>query len=159
MALIGSVAAAELVEVNRFLRTVFEGRFFWYYLIAFLVVLGLLLSATTVTRKSGAESQKESLVKVLFLGVVFGFIGSLIALSLTPLLTQGHLSPTINAWKDPTRIAFVAFLGFGWFYGALAELTIFFIRRDRYRHIGIVMLICVAIRLVEMLPLARLFHR
>lgn len=159
LALIASAVAAELVEVNRFLRTVFEGKFFWYYLSAFLMVLGFLLSITNVTKQSGAESHRERLIRLLLVGMVFGFVGSLVALSATPLLTDGRLSPAINAWKDPTRIAFVAFLSFGWFYGALAELTIFFIRRGQYQRIGILILTCIAIRFVEMLPWVRLFQR
>jgi hypothetical protein len=150
VSLIVSVAAAELVEVNRFLRTVVQGRAFWYYLIALLMVLGLLLSTTL--KKKGAESQTESLIKLLPVGIVFGFLGSVIALSAIPLLRGSSLSPTISAWKEPLRLAFAAFLGLGWFYGALAGLTIYFIRRGRYWYIGILMLTCVVIRIVEMLP-------
>ncbi len=156
VALTVSLAAAELVEVNRFLRTVVQGRAFWYYLLVLLVVLGLLLGATL---KKGAESQTESLIKLLSVGLVFGFLGSVIAISATPLLVGGSLSPTINAWKDPLHLASAAFVGLGWFYGGLAELTIYFIDRGRYRHIGSLVLTCVAIRLVEMLPLARLIRR
>jgi hypothetical protein len=88
-------------------------------------------------------------------GIVFGFLGSVIAISATPLLVGGTLSPTISAWKDPLHLTAAAFLGLGWVYGALAELTIYFILRGRYRNIGILVLACVAIRLVEMLPLGR----
>jgi len=156
VSLMVSVAAAELVEANRFLRTV-QGRAFWYYLIALLTVLGLLLSTTL--KKKSAESQTESLIKLLPVGIVFGFLGSVIALSAIPLLRGSSPSPTISAWKEPLRLAFAAFLGLGWFYGALAELTIYFIRRDRYWYIGILMLTCVVIRIVEMLPLARFLQR
>ncbi len=159
IALIASAAAAELVEVNRFLRTVREGRSSWFYLGAFLVILGILLGTARGRKESSAELQKESLVKGLLLGIVFGFVASLIVLSATPLLTDGRLSPTINAWKEPARMAFVAFLCFGWFYGAVAELTIFFIRRSQYQRVGVLVLTSVAIRLIETLPLARLFHR
>jgi hypothetical protein len=156
IALTVSFAAAELVEVNRFLRTVLQGRAFWYYLLLLLVVLGLLLGATL---KTGAESQKEGLIKLLSVGIVFGFLGSVIAISATPLLVGGNLSPTISAWKDPLHLAAATFLGLGWVYGALAELTAYFIRRGRYRYIGILMLACAVIRLVEVLPLARFLRR
>jgi hypothetical protein len=156
VALIVSLAAAELVEVNRFLRTVVQGRAFWYYLVVLLVVLGVLLGATL---KKGGESQREGLIKLLSMGVVFGFLGSLIAISTTPLLAGGSLSPAISAWKDPLHLAAAAFLGLGWVYGALAELTVYLIHRGRYRYIGILMLVCVVIRLVGMLPLARLLQR
>jgi hypothetical protein len=156
VALIVSLAAAELVEVNRFLRTVVQGRAFWYYLLVLLVVLGLLLGGTV---KKGAESERESLIKLLSVGIVFGFLGSVIAISATPLLVGGSLSPTISAWKDPLHLAAAAFLGLGWVYGALAELTVYFIHRGRYWYIGILMLACAVIRLVEMLPLARFLQR
>jgi hypothetical protein len=155
-ALIVSLAAAELVEVNRFLRTVVQGRAFWYYLLVLLVVLGFLLGATL---RKGVESQRESLIKLLSVGIVFGFLGSIIAISATPLLVGASLSPTISAWKDPLHLAAAAFLGLGWVYGAVAALTVYFIHRGRYRYIGILMLACAVIRLVEMLPLARFFQR
>lgn len=151
-----SLAAAELVEVNRFLRSVVQGRAFWYYVLVLLVVLGLLLGATV---KRGAASQAESLIKLLPVGIVFGFLAGLIAISATPLLVHGSLSPSISAWRHPLYLGYAVFLGLGWFYGALAELAIFFIQRGRYRHIALLMLACAAIRLVEMLPLARLIHR
>jgi hypothetical protein len=72
-ALIVSLAAAELVEVNRFLRTEVQGRAFWYYLLVLLVVLGLLLGATL---KKGAESQTENLIKLLPVGIVLGFLAA-----------------------------------------------------------------------------------
>ena len=100
VSLMVSVAAAELVEVNRFLRTV-QGRAFWYYFIAVLMVLGLLLSTTL--KKKGAESQTERLIKLLAVGIVFGFLGSVIALSAIPLLRGSNPSPTISAWKEPLR--------------------------------------------------------
>jgi hypothetical protein len=156
VALTISLAAAELVEVNRFLRTVVQGRAFWYYLLVLLVVLGLFLGTTL---KKDAESQKEGLIKLLSMGIVFGFLGSVIAISATPLLVGGSLSPTVSAWKDPLHLAAAAFLGLGWVYGALAELTVYFIYRGRYRYIGITMLVCLVIRLVGMLPLARLIQR
>lgn len=56
VALAVSLAAAELVEVNQFLRTVVQGRAFWYYLLVLLAVLGLLLGATL---KKGAESNPK----------------------------------------------------------------------------------------------------
>lgn len=120
------------------------------------MVLGLLLGATL---KKSAESQTESFIKLLSIGSVFGFLGSVIAISATPLLVGSSLSPTISAWKDPLHLVSAAFVGLGWFYGAVAELTIYFIHRGRYRDIGILALACVAIRLVEMLPLARLIQR
>ena len=155
-ALVISLAAAEIVEINRFLRTVVQGRAFWDYLLVLLMVLGLLLVATVRTQ---AESEQTNLTKFLLVGVVFGFIASFIAILATPLLEYGTLSPTINAWRNPLYLASAAFLGLGWFYGALAELTIYFIRRGRYKHIGILVLTCIGIRLVEMLPLARLLQR
>src|SRR6266849_7932224 len=39
IALTVSLLAAELVQVNRFLRTVIQGRAFWYYLLVLLVAL------------------------------------------------------------------------------------------------------------------------
>lgn len=92
------------------------------------------------------------------MGIVFGFLGSLIAISTAPLLVGGSLAPAINAWKNPLYLAAVAILCLGWVYGALAELTIYLIHRGRYRHIGILMLACVVIRLVGMLPLARVLQ-
>ena len=156
VALIVSLAAAELVEVNRFLRTVIQGRAFWYYLLVLLVVLGLLLG---VTLKRSTERQRTSLIKLLPTGIIFGFLGSVIAISATPFLVSGSLSPAISAWKGPLHLAAAAFLGLGWFYGALAQLTVYFMHRGRYRHIGILVLACVVIRLIEMLPLARLLQR
>lgn len=152
-ALAVSLAAAELVEVNRFLRTVVQGRAFWCYLLVLLTILGLLLA---VSLRRSTESQSENLAKLLLTGIVLGFLGSVIAVSATPLLADGSLSPTINAWKHPLYLASAALLGFGWFYGALAELTVYFIHRGRYLRIGMLLLACAAIRLIEMLPLARL---
>ena len=155
IALTVSLLAAELVQVNRFLRTVIQGRAFWYYLLVLLVALGLLLGATL---KKGAESQTESLIKLLAVGILFGFLGSVIAISATPLLVSRSLSPTISAWKDPSHLIAAAFVALGWVYGALAQLTVYFIHRGRYRHIGILMLACAAIRLLEMLPIGRLIQ-
>ncbi len=156
VALIVSLAAAELVEVNRFLRTAIQGRAFWYYLVVLLVVLGLLLGATL---KRNGESQRTGLIRRLLTGIILGFLASVIAISATPLLVNGRPSPVISAWKDPLHLAAAAFLGLGWVYGALAQLTVYFIHRGRYRYIGILILACAVIRLVEMLPIARFLQR
>jgi hypothetical protein len=156
MALTVSLVAAELLEVNRFLRSVIQGRSFWYYLVVLLVALGLMLAATMT---KGAESQKEGLIKLLVLGILFGFLSSVIAISGTPLLAGDGLSPTITAWKDPLHLIAAGFLGLGWVYGALVELTVYFLHRGRYRHIGILVLACAAIGILERVPITRWIQR
>jgi hypothetical protein len=151
-----SLLSAELLGVNRFLRTVIEGRAFWYYLLVFLVALALMLGFTI---KKGAESQTQNLVKLLVLGAFLGFIASIIAVSVSPLLSTGSMSPTVNVWKAPLHLMAAAFLSLGWVYGILAELTLSFIQRRRYRHIGILIITCTVIRLLETLPIGRLIQR
>ncbi len=153
-ALIMALVCAEVLQVNRFLRTAIEGRAFWYYLPALLVTLGLMLGATL-----NRVSRIQNLPKMLLVGAFLGFLASIIALSVSSLLSAGSISPTINAWKNPSNLIFAAFLGLGWVYGVLAELTLCFIQRGRYWHIGILMLACTAVRLLEMLPLGRLIPR
>jgi hypothetical protein len=155
-ALTVSFVGAELLGANRFLRTVIQGRSFWYYLLVFLVALGLMLG---VFLKRNGATQPESLLKLLLVGIVLGFVGSIIGISLSPLLSLGSLSPTINAWKDPLHLAVAALLALGWLYAILAGLTIYFVDRNRYRLIGVLMLACVAFRLLGMLPIGQLIRR
>jgi hypothetical protein len=145
-ALAASFVAAELVGANRYLRTAIQGRAFWYYLLALLVVLGVMIEAVL---QRGIEGGTQSLIRLLVGGAVLGFVASVVAISVAPLVTTGSISATLNAWKDPIHLIAAAFLGLGWLYGTLAGLTLYFARSGRYWHIGILMLACVGIKLLS----------
>ena len=155
-ALTVSFVGAELLGANRFLRAVIQGQSFWYYLLVFLVALGLMFG---VFLKTNGATRSESLLNLLLVGIVFGFVGSIIGISVSPLLSLGSLSPTIKAWRDPLHLAVAALLALGWLYAILAGLTIYFVHRNRYRLIGVLMLACVAFRLLGMLPIGQLIKR
>jgi hypothetical protein len=155
IAMIVGLVAGELIGVGHFLRTIVQGRSFWSFTIVFWAALGLMLG---VTFKKPAKSPGTSFTKTLALGTTFGFIGSIIAISGSPLLLGNGLSPAIYAWRHPSHLFLAAFLAMGWLYGGIAAFTLHFIDGGRLRPIGILTFACFGIRLLEMLAEARFIH-
>jgi hypothetical protein len=153
LALAISVVAAELLWVNRFLRDVIQIRgAFWYYLAFLLVTVWISLS---VTFKGSSQSRGEGLTRIVLKGVVAGLLGSLIAISGTPLLEYGSLASTYSVWRKPVYLIYAVILSLGWVYGGLAGLALFLIDRRRYLHIGYLVGACAVIGILERIPILR----
>ena len=155
IALLLSLVESELLGVNRFLRTTIQGRSFWHYLALLLAWFGLILGYSL---RGTDVFHRSSLIKVLSGGAILGLIGSIITLSLLPIIFTGSISPTIGAWKEPIHLFVAGLLACGWVYGILAGFIAYSIVRNQYSRIGVSILICTAAKLLGMLPLHRLIR-
>lgn len=111
---------AELLGLNRFLRTWIQGRAFVAYLIVLYLGLVLTLGLLLSSRSRFAEMK---LWTALAAGALIGFVCSIVADLLSPLLTGRGFSPVRNALHRPVYLMAVGGLLMGWLSGALTAFT------------------------------------
>jgi hypothetical protein len=140
---------AELVELNRFLRTVIQGQFFWAYTIVFVFTF-VLLFAFSLLWFRGGQSQPTSFKRLFLPGTIVGFVSSLLGISLSPVLVSGGMSPGISAWKDSAHLFVAGVISLGWLSGALTAYIYHLIISNRWRKLTILFAICVGIRGMEL---------
>jgi hypothetical protein len=140
-------AAAELLDLDRFLRTWIQGRAFWVYIASYLVVLGIALSVSVLVVP---QIQKLSTWWMLILGVGIGFLDGLLAILLNPLLLGKGLTPSWNAWRDPVRFLIAGGLSMGWVYGAIVVLASQSLANRSYWRLAYFLSACAGIRILEL---------
>jgi|SRR5579859_1410553 len=158
VALAISAVATELLWVNRFLRDIIQIQMgFGYFLALLLVTIWIFLFAVF---KGSTQFKTESLAGIMMKGVGAGILGSVVAISGTPLLQYGSLASTIYVWKRPLYFIYAIIFSFGWLYGGLAGLALFFFDRRRYLYIGLLVGTCAVIGILERVPIVRwIIHR
>jgi hypothetical protein len=153
LALATSVVASELLWVNRFLRDVIQLQgAFLYYLALLLATIWISLF---VQFKTSPESRAQGLAGIVIKGVAAGLLGSVIAISGTPLLEYGSLASTINVWRRPLYLLYAVIFSFGWVYGGLAGFAWFLIDRRRYLYVAFLVGSCAVIGILERVPILR----
>jgi len=140
--------AVELLGLDRFLRTVIEGRAFWVYITTFFVLLGVGLSVSLLLVP---QIQKFATLKVLVLGMALGFLSAIVAILLNPPLLGKGFAPSLNAGRDPAQLLVVGVLSMGWIYGAIVVLASRWLARRSYLHLVYFLLACAVFRVVELL--------
>jgi hypothetical protein len=135
-------ALAEVVELNRFLRSWLEGRNFWAYMGAYLGVLGALLCVGFLA----FATRKLSVSGISLIGIFAGLLSSVIALSMSSFLLGRGIQPTLNAWRDPVQVVIFAMVSLSWLFGGVVALVTYAIVRRSYRHLLYLLLGSVAIK-------------
>ena len=148
-----SFVAAEFLLINRFLRDVIQVRIvFWYYVALLLATIWISLSVFT---KESTQLEPQGVLEILIKGMSAGLLGSVIAISGTPLLENGNLASTISVWGRPLYLIYAMTFSLGWVYGGLAGLALFLIYRRRYLHIGFLVGGCAVLGILERIPIFR----
>lgn len=141
-----AVLLMETVEVNRVLRTWIQGNAFWAYVLVFMGVLAILLTFGSLLL---IRLGKLTRLRLLFVGLASGFIGTLVAIPTSPLLLGRGLSPALGALKHPFYLMAISALALGWLAGIISGLLAYAIFQKRYTLVFRVFIAALLVRLVE----------
>jgi hypothetical protein len=147
LSLVICFVAAELAGFNTFLRTWIPGRAFWVYCVSDVVLLGVLLTFAFLALR---QIRRFSTPELLVVGLLLGFLTSLVAISVNPLLLGKGFGPSMNALRDPRQLAIGGLISMGWAYGAVVLFISHSLVRRSYWSLAYLFVGCASIRVVAL---------
>lgn len=138
-----SFLSLEVLGLNHFLRTWIQGNAYWVYIFSYLVIWGLVSSASLTIV---SDLKRFSTWKWIGFGVGLGLLSSFLALSMnSPLLGNGF-GPTWRAWRHPATQLMVIGLSMGWLYGAIIAFVAHSLVGRNYWRVAYFLLVCGGVR-------------
>lgn len=138
---------AELVEVNRFLRTVIHGKSFWAYTVILIFTFALLLA---LLPSKDNEGWSRRMAQLSLLGTVVGYVGSLLGILFSPILLKGELPSSLIIWRHFPHFFLAGLISLGWLNGAVAAFIYHSILSNNRRRLIILFAGCLVVRGVEL---------